>query len=67
MAQLVPVKSLVLQAAEEIFILDWWLSPELLLKRGKDREFWQLSSLLRRKADQGVQQLSSTNTRPILK
>jgi hypothetical protein len=27
-----------MQAKEEIFITDWWLSPDLLLKRGKDQE-----------------------------
>jgi hypothetical protein len=26
------------QAKEEIFITDWWLSPDLLLKRGADQE-----------------------------
>ena len=34
----------------------------MLLKRGEDREFWRLSSLLRRKADQGVQQLAIPDT-----
>ena len=38
------------QAREEIFITDWWLSPELYLRRGADREAWRLTSLLRSKA-----------------
>ena len=40
------------QAREEIFITDWWLSPELYLKRScdEDREYWRLLTLLRRKA-----------------
>ena len=38
------------QAKEEIFITDWWLSPEVYLKRGLDRDDWRLITLLRRKA-----------------
>ncbi|XP_043933010.1 phospholipase D2 [Protopterus annectens] len=42
------------QANEEIFITDWWLSPEVFLKRpAKDTE-WQLDLVLKRKAMQGV-------------
>ena len=37
-----------------MFITDWWLSPELFLKRGSDRDSWRLVTLLRRKAEQGV-------------
>ena len=42
------------QAEEEVFITDWWLSPELFLKRGSDRDSWRLVTLLRKKAEQGV-------------
>ena len=38
------------KAKEEIFLTDWWLSPEVYLKRGLDREGWRLTTLLRRKA-----------------
>ncbi|XP_018495374.1 phospholipase D2 [Galendromus occidentalis] len=43
-------------AREEIFITDWWLSPELFLKRShnKNNEDWRLDLLLRRKASSGV-------------
>lgn len=39
-------------AKEEIFITDWWLSPELFLKRShcKNNEEWRLDLLLKRKA-----------------
>ena len=29
---------------------DWWLSPEVYLKRVLDRDEWRLTTLLRRKA-----------------
>ncbi|XP_013417793.1 phospholipase D1 isoform X3 [Lingula anatina] len=48
--------SLALESAkEEIFITDWWLSPEILLRRtiGEGPK-WQLVDTLRRKAVQGV-------------
>jgi phospholipase D1/2 len=38
-------------AKEEIFIADWWLSPEIYLKRpfvGSD--YWRLDKILQRKA-----------------
>ena len=36
-------------------ILDWWLSPELYLRRPPARyPEWRLDRLLKRKADQGV-------------
>lgn len=38
-------------AAEEIFIADWWLSPEIYLKRPTlDGEYWRLDNVLLRKA-----------------
>eukprot|EP00092_Neocalanus_flemingeri_P002528 GFUD01002705.1.p1 GENE.GFUD01002705.1~~GFUD01002705.1.p1 ORF type:complete len:857 (-),score=228.01 GFUD01002705.1:69-2507(-) len=42
------------KAKEEIYITDWWLSPEVYLKRGLDRDGWRLTTLLRRKAEEGV-------------
>ncbi|KAJ1303942.1 hypothetical protein OPQ81_008353 [Rhizoctonia solani] len=42
-------------ARECIFILDWWLSPELYLRRPPaDHYEWRLDRLLQRKAQQGV-------------
>lgn len=39
------------QAKEEIFIADWWLSPEIYLKRpALQGHQWRLDSLLERKA-----------------
>nr|CAH7741167.1 unnamed protein product [Callosobruchus chinensis] len=43
------------KAKEEVFITDWWLSPEIYLKRPAIvGEYWQLKNLLKRKADSGV-------------
>ncbi|XP_029029623.3 phospholipase D1 [Betta splendens] len=42
------------QAAEEIFITDWWLSPEVHLKRPATDNYWRLDEILKRKAEQGV-------------
>uniref|UniRef100_A0A3P9K1M0 Phospholipase n=1 Tax=Oryzias latipes TaxID=8090 RepID=A0A3P9K1M0_ORYLA len=42
------------QAKEEIFITDWWLSPEVFLKRPATDNYWRLDELLKRKAEQGV-------------
>ncbi|KAM3601908.1 uncharacterized protein V6R79_021040 [Siganus canaliculatus] len=42
------------QAREEIFITDWWLSPEVFLKRPATDTYWRLDKILRRKAEQGV-------------
>ncbi|XP_049605917.1 phospholipase D1 [Syngnathus scovelli] len=43
------------EAKEEIFITDWWLSPEIFLKRPiVEGNRWRLDHLLRRKAQQGV-------------
>ncbi|XP_035980850.1 phospholipase D1 [Fundulus heteroclitus] len=43
------------EAREEIFITDWWLSPEIFLKRPVvEGNRWRLDWILRRKAQQGV-------------
>ncbi|GIY46661.1 phospholipase D1 [Caerostris extrusa] len=43
------------KAKEEIFIADWWLSPELYMKRPVIQgEIWRLDHILKRKAQQGV-------------
>ncbi|XP_036138454.1 phospholipase D2 isoform X3 [Monomorium pharaonis] len=42
-------------AKEEIFIADWWLSPEIHMKRPMtDGDYWRLDKILQRKAKQGV-------------
>ncbi|KZT08000.1 phospholipase D/nuclease [Laetiporus sulphureus 93-53] len=42
-------------AKEVIFILDWWLSPELYLRRpAAYHQQWRLDRLLKRKAEEGV-------------
>jgi len=42
-------------AKEAIFILDWWLSPELYLRRPPElHQQWRLDRVLKRKAEQGV-------------
>ncbi|KAJ8724801.1 hypothetical protein PYW07_015759 [Mythimna separata] len=42
-------------AKEEIFIADWWLSPEIYLKRpALNGSYWRLDTVLKRKAAQGV-------------
>ncbi|CAG9820118.1 unnamed protein product [Phaedon cochleariae] len=42
-------------AKEEVFITDWWLSPEIYLKRPAIvGDHWQLKKLLERKAKSGV-------------
>ncbi|KAJ3559198.1 hypothetical protein NM688_g486 [Phlebia brevispora] len=42
-------------AREAIFILDWWLTPELYLRRPPAyNEQWRLDRILKRKAEQGV-------------
>ncbi|XP_072897805.1 phospholipase D1-like isoform X1 [Hemitrygon akajei] len=42
-------------AQEEIFITDWWLSPEIFLKRPvMEGNHWRLDCILKRKAQQGV-------------
>ncbi|KAL5010637.1 hypothetical protein ScPMuIL_012942 [Solemya velum] len=43
------------KAKEEIFITDWWLSPEIYLKRPMtDRDIWRLDNIIKRKAEDGV-------------
>lgn len=38
-------------ATEEIFIADWWLSPEIFMKRPAiDGDYWRLDNILQRKA-----------------
>ncbi|XP_037918179.1 phospholipase D2 isoform X3 [Hermetia illucens] len=42
-------------ATEEIYIADWWLSPEIYMKRPAiDGDYWRLDKILQRKASQGV-------------
>nr|XP_022292267.1 phospholipase D1-like isoform X3 [Crassostrea virginica] len=42
-------------AQEEIFISDWWLSPEIYMKRPiTEGNRWRLDSILKRKAEKGV-------------
>ena len=39
------------EAKEEIFITDWWLSPEIFLKRPITQgDYWRLDMVLKRKA-----------------
>ncbi|XP_054946315.1 phospholipase D2 isoform X2 [Physeter macrocephalus] len=44
----------ILQAQEEIFITDWWLSPEIYLKRPAHSDDWRLDIMLKKKAEEGV-------------
>ncbi|XP_073814078.1 phospholipase D isoform X2 [Musca autumnalis] len=42
-------------ATEEIYIADWWLSPEIYMKRPViDGDYWRLDKILLRKAEEGV-------------
>lgn len=42
-------------AKEEIFIADWWLSPEIYMKRPTlNGNYWRLDNILKRKAAEGV-------------
>lgn len=42
-------------ARDTIFILDWWLSPEVYLRRPPEgNQKWRLDRVLKRKAQQGV-------------
>ncbi|CAF3519462.1 unnamed protein product [Rotaria sp. Silwood1] len=47
------VKALLI-AKEEVFITDWWLSPEVMLIRPTDDETFRLDNILGRIADAGV-------------
>ncbi|EDO43750.1 predicted protein [Nematostella vectensis] len=43
------------EAREEIFITDWWLSPEIYLRRPvREGDYWRLDQILKRKAELGV-------------
>ncbi|XP_048769180.1 phospholipase D1-like isoform X3 [Ostrea edulis] len=43
------------EAKEEIFISDWWLSPEIYMKRPiTEGNKWRLDRILQRKAESGV-------------
>ena len=44
------------KATKEIYITDWWMSPEVELKRPKEKydEGWRLEELIMRKAEEGV-------------
>lgn len=43
-----------MQAKEEIFITDWWLSPEVHMKRPAKNDDFRLDIILKRKAEEGV-------------
>lgn len=38
------------RARHEIFITDWWLSPEIFLKRPSGGDSWRLDYMLKKKA-----------------
>ncbi len=40
------VAKALLKAKEEVFITDWWLSPEIMMKRPTDDETFRLDNLL---------------------
>ncbi|XP_072046089.1 phospholipase D1-like isoform X2 [Amphiura filiformis] len=43
------------EAQQEIFITDWWLNPEIFLKRpAVEGERWRVDQILKRKAEEGV-------------
>ncbi|XP_024895916.1 phospholipase D2 isoform X2 [Pteropus alecto] len=48
------VADAILRAQEEIFITDWWLSPEIYLKRPAHSNDWRLDIMLKKKAEDGV-------------
>uniref|UniRef100_A0A8C4MHD5 Phospholipase n=1 Tax=Equus asinus asinus TaxID=83772 RepID=A0A8C4MHD5_EQUAS len=48
------VADAILRAREEIFITDWWLSPEMYLKRPAHSDDWRLDIMLKKKAEEGV-------------
>ena len=49
------VAALIEMAREEIFIADWWLSPEIYLRRPMaEGNHWRLDYALKRKAEKGV-------------
>ena len=48
------VAKALLTAKEEVFITDWWLSPEIMLIRPTDDESFRLDNLLGRIAVSGL-------------
>uniref|UniRef100_A0A914HQS8 Phospholipase n=1 Tax=Globodera rostochiensis TaxID=31243 RepID=A0A914HQS8_GLORO len=47
--------SLIEMAREEIFIADWWLSPEIFLRRPMaEGNYWRLDYALKRRAEKGI-------------
>lgn len=43
------------RAKETIYIADWWLSPELFMRRPPHcNQEWRLDQILKRKAEEGV-------------
>ncbi|CAF1019078.1 unnamed protein product [Rotaria sordida] len=48
------VAKALLTAKEEVFITDWWLSPEIMMIRPSDDENFRLDYLLGKIADKGV-------------
>ncbi|KAI8356505.1 hypothetical protein B0O80DRAFT_447589 [Mortierella sp. GBAus27b] len=49
------VSDAILAAKDEIYIADWWLSPELYLRRPPEKnEEFRLDRLLQKKAEEGV-------------
>lgn len=44
------------RAKETIYIADWWLSPELFMRRPPNlHQEWRLDQILKRRAEAGVQ------------
>lgn len=51
-------------ALEEIYIADWWLSPEIYMKRpALDGDYWRLDKILLRKAEQECASLCCSTRR----
>lgn len=49
------VSEAISSARDVIYILDWWLSPELYMRRPPEtNQEWRLDRLLKRKAEEGV-------------
>ena len=48
------VMNAILSAKEEIYIADWWLCPELYLKRPTNDIQYRLDKILLKKANEGV-------------
>ncbi|UJR16391.1 hypothetical protein I4U23_003294 [Adineta vaga] len=48
------VAKALLTAREEVFITDWWLSPEIMMMRPTDDESFRLDNLLGKIADDGI-------------